>query len=140
MGRRLTGQTSRRCGRLSLRISLLAVALALVGCTSTLTEGDLAQAKTSVQRAIMSATYEDFLRHFASENQERMREAPVWIRWWQEKMAKNRTAWAVSAVRDGGQGVAEVTVQSRRMQTSRQFYSLIRQGHAWVITKIESER
>ena len=110
------------------------------GCGRSASEEDLVRAKSVVQRALVADSYEDFLQHFTKQRQTRMQETAIWIRWWQEKLSKDRSAWAVDRVRDAGGGVIEVLVQHRRRDTSRQYYRLVREGSSWAIREIESER
>ncbi|MBI5015531.1 MAG: hypothetical protein HZB55_08560 [Deltaproteobacteria bacterium] len=110
-----------------------------LGCGSQLSEEDRLLARAAVERAVRSATYEQFLTSFPAEDQARMRESPVWIRWWQEKFEKQRGAWTVASVKGRADGSVEVTTDHRRRPTSHQFYRLVKDGPAWKILDIESQ-
>lgn len=120
--------------------ALLLSAAVLSACGGRVSEADGARARATVERALRAATFEDFLSPFAPANRARMKEAPVWIRWWQEKFEKNRGGWQVAEVRGLRDGRIEVIVQHRQRETSRQFYRLRREGGGWLIDQIESER
>ena len=109
------------------------------GCGSQFSEEDQRSARAAVERAVRSATYEQFLTSFPAEAQARMRESPVWIRWWQEKFEKQRGAWIVASVKGRADGSVEVTADHRRRPTSHQFYRLVKDGSAWKILDIESQ-
>jgi hypothetical protein len=109
------------------------------GCGGGVSEADKAAAQTVVERAIRSATYEEFLASFTPEKRARMIESPVWIRWWQEKFEKQRGAWRVASVEGRADGTVEVTTDHRRRPTSHQFYRLVKDGSAWRIRDIESQ-
>lgn len=125
------------------RLLLIALALPLLaaaGCRSEMDEADAARARATVERALRAPTFEAFVAAFASSNRARMVEVPIWIRWWQEKFEKDRAGWQVTEVRGLRDGRIEVVAQHRRRTTSRQFYRLHREGGAWLIDDIQSER
>ena len=115
-------------------------ALFLAGCAGRVGEAEAAKARATVERALRATTFDDFLAPFTPANRARMKEAPVWIRWWQEKFAKNRTGWQVAEIRGLRDGRIEVIVQHRQRKTSRQFYRLRAERGTWLIDQIESER
>jgi hypothetical protein len=121
---------------LGLSVSLLCGS----GCGQPASDDDLTRARSVVQRVLFSTSYEDFLQGFTKERRSRMVETAIWIRWWEEKISKDRSAWAISSASDSGNGVIEVVVQHRRRATSRQRYRLVRDGSTWAIREIESER
>lgn len=109
------------------------------GCSRRISEADQAAARSTAERAIRAATYDEFLTAFTTENRSRMKEAPVWIRWWQEKFEKQRGAWRVVKVEARADGTVQVTADHRRRATSHQFYVLSREGQTWRIRDIESQ-
>ena len=120
--------------------ALLLQAAVLAGCGAQISDADAARARATVERALRAPTFDDFLSSFGPEDRARMKEAPVWIRWWQEKFEKNRAGWQVAEVRGLRDGRIEVAVQHRQRKTSRQFYRLRAERGAWLIDQIESER
>lgn len=119
---------------------LVLLAVYAGGCGRSASEEDLTRARSVVQRVLYSSSYEDFLQGFTQKRRARMEDTAIWIRWWQEKISKDRSIWAIESVRDGGRGTIEVVVQHRRRPTSRQYYRLVREGRTWAIQEIESER
>jgi hypothetical protein len=110
------------------------------GCGAKVSEQDLQAGRAVVQRALAADTFETFLSYFTRERQERMKDTAIWIRWWQEKLEKDRGGWSVATARDFGSGMVEVVVQHKRRETSRQYYRLTNSAGRWVIHQIESER
>lgn len=105
-----------------------------------MSEADQAAARASVEMALRASTYEGFLRSFTEERRDRMQETAIWIRWWQEKLEKQRGQWQVVRVKALSDEVVEVTTENRRRPTSHQFYRLVKEGPLWRIREIESER
>lgn len=130
--------------RVGLRVPaaalLLALGLGAASCARRVSEADQAAARSTVEMALRAGSYEDFLRAFTEDRRARMEDTAIWIRWWQEKLEKQRGQWHVIAVAARGDDLVEVTTEHRRRTTSHQFYRLVKEGPVWRIREIESER
>lgn len=120
--------------------TLAVIALAFVGCGRPVSEADKLIAKTVVERALASDSYDGFLSNFTKDNRDRMHRSQVWIKWWQQKVGKDRPAWRVSEVRDDGHGRVIVVTESRKSEGGQQYYTLVKDGYGWRISAIESRR
>ena len=121
-------------------LALAMFALFPVGCRSDVSEGDRFAAKAVVERAIASESYDDFLSRFTPRKRERMKGSHVWIKWWQQKIGRDRASWKVAEVRGTGRGRLEVVTQHRTLKSSHQYFRLTKEGFGWMISEIETER
>ena len=145
-----------------LMACIVLAAAAVSGCAKErpLTEQDLTDGRATVEKALNSSSFEEFLQCMSRRNREAMHHDEVFRRFWSDLKRDGEPVWRVGDITDGGSGRIKVETTwipdspewgadspdsaeeglrltlSERRQESLRVYFLIREDGSWVMDEI----
>lgn len=106
------------------------------GARDTTSEGDKRDARATVDSALSSETYDEFLACMSEENRQQMRGVSLWKTNWENLKHNGRPVWTITAVEGDAEGRVTVHTRHKFNPKSTRSYRLKKEDGKWLIHEL----